>query len=348
MNEMKLRRRATINDVAAAAGVTKATVSLTLSGKRQPSPETRDAILRAAHDLGYEPNPNARSLATGRRDTTVGLFALYLDFGVATHKIGIIQSRLGAQGFQVPLYTGGYGQNIGKPAQIALLREVLRSRPRAIICHTEILNPETRQDLKRFQEEGGFVVGYDYPDMLDCDQVILDREDNTYQAARHLLEGGHRRIGFYLPGPLKPGHPREVGFRRALAEFDAAVEERWIFHGGEYMEGGARLASAFLALSDRPTAMCIVNDEAAAAFIAEIGRNGLRVPENVSVVSHDDIAIARYSPVRLTAVSHPVEAIAQTVVDLMLDRLTERFTGPARRVFVRGKLTIRESSRTLS
>ena len=82
------------------------------------------------------------------------------------------------------------------------------------------------------------------------------------------------------------------GFRRALAEVGLPMREEWFFQNPTYERGGAEMARRFLAMRDRPTALCIVNDYVALAFVVEVMRAGLRVPEDVSVVSHDDQPIA--------------------------------------------------------
>jgi DNA-binding LacI/PurR family transcriptional regulator len=104
------------------------------------------------------------------------------------------------------------------------------------------------------------------------------------------------------------------------------------------------MASYFLSLKNKPTAVCIVNDYAALAFISEVQRAGVRVPDDVSVVGHDDRPIARYCNVPLTSVSHPVAEIAENVVNVLLDRLNGDCDAPYRTVTVRGGLVIRESS----
>jgi DNA-binding LacI/PurR family transcriptional regulator len=99
-----------------------------------------------------------------------------------------------------------------------------------------------------------------------------------------------------------------------------------------------------MALEQRPSAMCIVNDHAASAFVNEVQRSGLTVPRDLSIVSHDDSPVARYSVVPLTTVSHPVEAIARNVVNLLCSRLEGLYDGVPRRVIIKGQLMVRDSA----
>jgi DNA-binding LacI/PurR family transcriptional regulator len=152
----------------------------------------------------------------------------------------------------------------------------------------------------------------------------------------------HRRGGF----ARRPGR---AGWERALREAGLEPREEWCFSGGEWQDHeacGVALARRFLALpvGDRPSAACIVNDEAAQSFIVEAARGGLRVPEDFSVAGQDDMPIARLGAVPLTTVPQPVEAIARRVVEMLCSRLDGSYGGPPRRDVLRGELRVRQSS----
>lgn len=339
---------ATISDVARAAGVAKTTVSYALSGKGQISPQTRELVLQTAKELGFEPNLHAQRLSNGRCKTTVGLFSLYLDMGVGAQKIRAIQGLLLRRGYHMPIHTCGYYQEDAE-LQVSMLAELRRTRPVAIICNTMGLSAGALAELRRHQAEGGVLVCYDYPLDLDCDQVIFDREDNTYQAARHLLELGHRRLGHATHNSLQSGDARTRGFARALKEFGLSLEDAWAFGADQpldYEAGGRAIAQRFLSLpqGERPTGVCIVNDYAALAFMAEVSSAGLRVPEDVSVVGHDDLFLANSFSPPLTTSAHPTQALAEKIVELLCSRLDGASTLPPRRITVCGELKVRQST----
>jgi LacI family transcriptional regulator len=339
-------RANTIYDLARATGLSKTTISSALSGSGRVSPATREAVLEAASRMQYEGNYYAQRLKK-RCSRTIGLFSLNLDTGIETQKIKVIQRLLASRGYDVPIYSyGSYGAG-EEVDQKALLSTVRRQRPRAIVCSLRGLEGDTLHELGRYVEEGGAVVCYGYPDqeVEGYDQVVFDEKDNTYQATRYLLELGHREIGLYIPGARKRHEPRMAGFCHALDEFGATPRADWTFSSDElYEEGGAVMAARFLKMAQRPAAMCIVNDHAASAFVNEVQRGGVRVPRDLSVVSHDDSPVARYSAVPLTSVSHPVEAVARHVVDLMCSRLNGVYDGGPRRVLVQGQLVVRDSA----
>jgi LacI family transcriptional regulator len=359
VESLEISRRArpksvTIRDVAQVAGVGKTTVSFVLNGKGNISAATRETVLQAMQTLGFEANPNARRLASGYCSKTVGIYSLNLDLNTGSHKVHLIQRSLHDLGYSAPLYAyTDSGGNRGENQQLPLMRTLCLQRPRAIICNTTNIHSDALEELRHYHEEGGFVVSYDHDIDLDCDRVVFDREHNSYLAARHLVELGHQKIGYFAGGPHKPSGQRIEGLKRALNEAGLTLREDWLFHGGdflEYEEQGALLAAQFLKLNpaDRPTGMCVVNDYTATTFIAEVERGGLRVPQNISVVGHDDRPLARYGALPLTTVTHPIPLIVQNVVTMLRNRLESQSNDAPQRVTVQGELVIRQSTARLT
>ena len=340
---MNSQKSMTLEDVACHVGLSRSAVSLAFTGKEGISSQTRQRVLQAAQELGYQPNPHAQRLAGGVSNT-VGIFSLDLDFGVVTHKIKIIQRLLSERGFNVPLYAHGSFAADDSGRQTELMATLTHQQPRAIICSTRDLKEDALLVLQNYANKGGTVACYDHRIDLDCDRVVFDREDNSYQTARHLLDLGHRDLGLYMEGSSAPGGERLRGFERALGEKGLVTNANWLFHGAVGEAGGVELAQQFLALRGRPTGICIVNDRVASAFINQIIRAGMRVPDDLSVIGHDDQPAAASCVVPLTTNTHPVEIIAQTVVDLLCSRLDGSYNGPARERMVRGKLMQRDST----
>ncbi len=337
----------TIRDVARVAGVSKSAVSAALTGNGRIAPQTKAAITQVAAEMGFEPNPHARRLQGKGLSQTIGLFTLDLDLSVGTSKIKHIRKLLTRQGFEVTIHSCSYPDGSNIRETVREMKLLCQQRPRAIICNTTDLPVEVFEALQSYRAQGGVLLCYDRAVDTECDQVIFDREDNTFQAANHLLKLGHRDIGFFAVSPFKASDPRVMGLTRALAQYDLKPRADWLYGStlyGEFEEDGATMAAYFLGLAQRPTAVCIVNDYAAIAFISVVQRAGLRVPEDVSVVGHDNRSMARYCNVPLSSVSHPVEVIAQSVVDGLLQRLNGDVDAPFQREIVKGELTVRQST----
>lgn len=342
----------TIYDVAAALGMHKSTVSQGLSGKGTISVATRARILKMAQEMGYQPNPVAQRLAKSGDNKLVYLCAGSLDVGQATGKILLIQEQLKRRKLEVPIYSLSRFSGEIPLTQAQEIHNLCRQKPRAIVYSTQLWQPPILTELQRYQKSGGLLVCYDLPVPLACDQVVFDREDNAYQVARYLIKRGHTKLGFNLPGELqkpekanRPEHHRFNGFCRALKEAGLSWHEEWIFKQSAYERGGAEMATQFLALQERPTGICIANDYVALAFMVEVMRAGVRIPQDLSVVGHNDEPVAAYCPVPLTSAVQPEEQIAQSVVQLLTERLDGN-TDESRTITIRGELVERQSVAT--
>ncbi|RYG63746.1 LacI family transcriptional regulator, partial [bacterium] len=325
--KLEATRTVTIRDVARHVGVTPMTVSRVFNGTGRISEGTRAAVRQAMDELGYEPNLNAQRLAGARDERTVALLLPKLDFDITLRKIAALQQMLSDRGYSVPLHAFGALTEPKVNEHVQLAHEMRRQKPRAIICKFGALPPDAQREIRAYQQEGGLVVSFNEPADLECDQVLFDREDNHYQSARYLLELGHRDIGFWSTSTHQSNmlaSDRIKGFQRALREFGVAERPEWVMHSGDFTSNessGAELGDRLLAMKERPTALCIVNDSAAQACVARLIRGGVRVPEDMSVITHDDLPIARFGVVPLTAVSHPIDETAEVIVEMLIDRL---------------------------
>ncbi|HEY3329433.1 MAG TPA: LacI family DNA-binding transcriptional regulator [Capsulimonadaceae bacterium] len=340
-----VKKQTKLVDLAKAAGVAKSTASMALSGHWSINADTRERVRRIADELGYEANPYAQRLG-GQRSRTVALLSNGIDRSTGREKLLAIQERITAIGYDVPIYAGGDASSHDPARQVKLIAELRRLMPLAIIFHNAQIAPESLAELKLYQEQGGTLVAYGGEPFGECDNVLIDANENMYRAAKYLLEQGHRNIGLceHFEKPFGPTG-RLDGFRRALAEFGAEYREEWWFWGGLFERNGAMLAERFLALDERPTGLCIVNDYSASSFVNCLSRAGFSVPRDVSIVAHDDGMAAEYCLVPLTTVTHPIAETAVAVERYLCSRLDASYDGPARMSPVYGELVVRESVR---
>ena len=344
----------TIQDIANALGIHKTTVSKAMTGRFPVSPALREKILAYAAEVNYEPDVAAQQLTNRDKSHLICLCSGSLVGGLTMEKMAKIQTTLINLGFEVPFYTATKFSGDRPDAQISLFRQLRRLRPQAIICAAHSFQDAAFAELERYQKDGGTVVAFDLPIPLGCDQVIFDRRDNAYRAARHLLERGHRALGAamgQLVGPRASNlnttqNLRIAGFQQAVndwrCETGESVPEPQIFEMTEGEPGGAELARRFAGQQPRPTALYIANDHAALGFASEIQRLGLQVPHDVSLIGAEDQPMAAYLPVPLTSVSQPIEQIVQATVDLLTQRLQNHALAP-RTVTVCGQVVERHS-----
>lgn len=337
----------TLADVAREAGVSLTTASQALSGKERVARKTREHVGAVAQRLGYEGNPLAIALRGGFDVRKVKLFSTDLDLGVRTQRLRDIQSLLRREGYLPSLAVFGEQEN-----QEATIQAVCQQRPCAILVNAATsgtpaasvpLSTETLAALKAYQHSGGLVISYPTALALDCDQVVLLVEESVRRAIRHLIAVGHSRIGM-----RSHGNRSSLIEPLVVQELEAAgllPDPEWFCWEGLYEEGGRLLAEKFLAAppETRPTAFFIINDVSASAFIAQLARHGVRVPDDVSVIGYDNSPAAWCGLVPLTTLDTRSEAIAQAVNQLFLSRVRGEYSGPARRVELEQPLIERES-----
>ena len=310
-----------IREFASAIGVSHTTVSKAFSGNGRISPETRATVLEAAERLGFELNPHAQRLSQGGSHDTIALFSLYLAHGVNTRILERIQRRLTEAGFDAPIHAYNSFNEEHPVAQVEALAALRRQKPRALAIFSPGLGRESLRELERYQAEGGVIIAYNEPVDFPCDKVLMDWKEQNSLAVRHLAAQGHTRIGHYKMGSHDPQAVIVRGFRAAMAESGLPVRDEWLFDGGMYGEGGVQLACDYRLLSDRPTAVVVSEETAAATFIAEVQRRGMCVPQDISVIAQTDFTLAPYFTVPITAVRYPTEEIADAVVETLLERL---------------------------
>jgi LacI family transcriptional regulator len=188
------------------------------------------------------------------------------------------------------------------------------------------------------------LMGHAAPFCAGFVHVEADDLLGSYFATRHLMKLGHRRIAF-LSGP--PGTPwsaeRFEGYRRALREDGIEVDDKLVFQAGRSIEEGAKAALQFINESCDATAIQTVNDMIAVGCIETLLKQGIRVPEDISVVGYGNILLSRHSRVPLTTCRQPKYRLGAAAADAMQQLLKGKRPDPKR---LPAELIVRESSGT--
>jgi len=176
--------------------------------------------------------------------------------------------------------------------------------------------------------------------------VVSDFVNATYRAARHLLDLNHKRIG-YLAGPStsESSQLRRQGLEKALAEAGLSLRPEWCPSSFPSVDGGFQAMSALLALppEDRPTAVQAYNDVVALGALHAVRVHHLRVPEDISVVGFDDIAMAAHTNPPLTTIDQPKYRMGQLAMRLLRQLMRGQIVGEGY-TLVESPLIVREST----
>jgi LacI family transcriptional regulator len=301
---MRHKAAVTIAELARAVGVAKSTVSLAFSTPERVRPETLSRILDEAERSGYQPNPLAQSLRTGRHN----LLGLMMNDMANPHNgafFSAVQAEALARGFLVLAATSH-----DDPAREAAILDQFR----AIRVRGAILTPHFAwSEAPRAPRLWGPLVTFDQRAAgLSCDHVGLDNRGAAGALTHLLMDAGHRRIG-HVAGRrgLWSAEERIEGVREALAERGLPLEPDLVESGG-YEEGASQAAALRLLQGPgRPTALVAANNAAAVGTMRALRQAGLRCPEDVSVVTVDGLPAADLTDPPVTAAVQPVEAMAR-------------------------------------
>jgi DNA-binding LacI/PurR family transcriptional regulator len=317
---------ATIRSVAARAGVSKSLVSLVLQGSPRVSERRRQAVLDAIQELGYRPDPVARSLAEGR-SRTVGVVIEDLRNPWFIEVLDGLRPELHDHGLR-PLLT----ERRTESGAVQALREL---RVEGLVL-VGTLSPDLAVTTHGIPT---VVAGSREPAPERVDVIAGDDEIGVQLAARHLLDLGHRRIA-HVVGCGRVGRLRRLSFE---AEMRAAGCTPVTAAGDMTESGGYTAAQQLLGASNRPTALIAANDLSAVGALAAAEELGLRVPEDLSLVGYDNTSLARLRPIALTTVDNAGPAVGGAAARTLLRRMHEPETS-ATTTLLPPRLVIRNST----
>ena len=310
-------RVARLVEVARAARVSPSTVSRILNGTARVSEAKRRAVEAVIERLRFQPNPVARGLRQGRRQT-IGVLAQTVESPFFGTTFRGVTEALAGTGY-VPLVLGGPPDLESEAKRVELL---LSHRVDGVIIVTCRMADEL---LIRYSATAPIVVaGRD----LRRGRLFSMKVDNVLGAGlatRHLLDLGHRRIALLVgPGDHVDAVDRVKGYRRALREARVPIDPELIVPAGFFMEDGLAAVERLLDAGRKFTAIFAANDECAYGAHLGLYRRGIRVPQDVSLVGFDDLPASSYTTPPLTTVRQPLEEIGRRVAHSMLDLLNGR------------------------
>lgn len=338
----------TIKDIAKAVGVSYSTVSRALNHQRGTNPETRDRILKAAAEMGYEPNAIARSLVTNRSNTLA---------------------------FVLPDLSNPFFTSILQAAE----HEADERGYQLLICETRWETKKEKQEIKLLSEKrvDGIllyptsapldesyahtrtpmvVFGYAQTNLRQCCSFVeVNNEEGCRKAVEHMLERGYQRLA-YLGGPnhSTSSHTRHHGFLQTLKEHGLTADPDLISEGKFDIETGYSQTQKLLAMPQhkRPDGLICGNDMIALGALQALAENDVAVPEEMGVIGFDDVRFASLPQIQLTTIKIPCEDMGLMGTRLLLDRLhadgDHAKSSPNCRMILEPQLIERKTTRTLT
>jgi LacI family transcriptional regulator, purine nucleotide synthesis repressor len=325
----------TIKDIAKIAKVSHTTVSRALNNSPFINEDTKSKIIEIANEYNYVPNYNAKSLVL-QKSYNIGLFFSTIGNGTSPsffHKT------------------------------VSGINSIIHEKYTLLVRGVDDYKELTTIDSKRF--DGIILMSQrdsDDPFIKTVMEkkiplVVLNREINepsiiniltadqkgSYNAVRYLIENGHRDIAI-IEGKrgFKSTIDRKEGFLRALLEEKIDIKNEYIISGNYDTESGYEAMKKLLEMSKTPTAVFCSNDDMAVGAMKAVYEEGLRVPEDISIVGFDDSDFCKYVTPALTTVKKPVKEVSRIGAEKLIG-IIEHKESKGEKIYIPTKLVVRES-----
>lgn len=314
--------KVTLKDIAREAGVAPSTASLVLNGRPvRVSPETRRRIQDCARRLRYVPNQMARSLAT-HRSNTMGLIVPNIESRFFSSLARNLEQRCRHEGYALLIASSdgapetdvdlvGLFVNRGVDGVFIVVARELDADPHLVEALSQLPVPYVMVDR--------FVDG------APGDRVRFDNRMGGHIATWHLLQRGHRRIAIVANRRAHTGRERLAGYETALREMGVEVDPALELQSDYYLQEAYQVADRLLDLA--PTAVVATSDNIALGLLKRLHERGVRVPDDLSIVSYDNSAADFLFEPALTAIDQDVGELSDAALAVMLRRLGERDAG---------------------
>lgn len=314
--------RVTIKEVAVMAGVSPTAVSLAMNGKPGISEKTRERIIQVVEQMDYTPNENSRRLLSQR----TGNIALLMDK----------DSSLLDQSFYAELnidllneceqrqYNVIYCIARVEDNSSVTLPNVIKARDVDGIIIMGYLDPRIVRKIHSYNIP--FVIVDNYMPETGVCNVVFDYFEAAVSGVEYLISCGHRKIGYIghdIGGSMLKyfSHQTFMGFKTVLEKYDLSIPAAWMQMGALDEQTAGQEMDKLLKSDPLPTAVLCSGDVYAIGAMRSIKANGLRVPEDISIIGIDDILLSRYVEPSLTTIHVDRKALASMAVSLLVDRI---------------------------
>lgn len=332
--------RVTIYDIAKAANVSTATVSLSLSGNNRIRPETRQRILEIADQLGYSPNYIAQSLST-RTTHTLGLIVPNIDNPVYSQMVSGVELYANEKGYNLIL--GLSNSDLKK--ELFYFDMLQQDRVDGLILFPIFMN-ELEYRLNRNSVLKCKVVlcgNSGINSITDIGYAKCDNRKGAFLATSHLIETSRKHIGCIFPvSTAQQYYSRKLGYQDALKQHNLPYNEKLIKICSPDDEA-IYCATRELLEEQHPDAIFCLYDYCALSVMHAIKSKGLRIPQDISVIGYDNIPMGKFFPMSLSTIDTHSAKVGQLAAELLIQKIANP-NSPTRQMIVMPELVIREST----
>lgn len=311
----------TIKDVAKRANVSIATVSRVLNQSKPVSPQVREKVMKAVEELGFNPNPVARSLVM-KESRLIGVLISDISNMFFSVLVSAIEQECFKQKY-TPLLCSTNGNTQRELYYLNLLKD-------QYVDGVIIFTSSPKEEHLRFFENNPIPVvfkSYADPKKSPFSCINIDDYQAFFDATQYLIDLGHEKIGMLgaqLVNVESEIYQRYLGFRKALEDRGLELHEKWLLEGDTDIHSGYMKAKKLFSMKEIPTAVCCTSDTIAIGAIRAAEEMGLLVPEDVSIMGFDDIPIAEAYRPGLTTIRQPIIEMGIQSAQMLIDQIQDK------------------------
>ncbi len=338
---MDSKKAITIYDIAQELNISPSTVSRALKGHYSIGRETIKAVKKLADKRGYRPNSIAASLRS-KKTNNIGVVISWINRPFMSSLISGIEMEANQKGYNVVITQS----HDSFEKEVANAQALFDSRVGGLVVS---LAMETKKydHFKQFMKNDIPVVFVDrVTDALNCDLVLIDNHNAAYEATKHLIEQGCKKIA-HVGGVLSRNiyNDRQRGYIDALKKHGIPIDDNYIIESDKLSaDEGTRTAEYLLNLAEPPDGIFVANDTAAVSIIQYAKSKGIKIPQELAIIGFNNDPISLIVEPALSSVSHPAVEMGQIAAQQVLRKKDNKEIVKSQSIILKTEVLVRESS----
>ncbi|MFI1773447.1 LacI family DNA-binding transcriptional regulator [Thalassobellus citreus] len=341
-----MKKKTTIYDIAKKLNITAATVSRALNDNSKISVTTRKLVLETAKEMNYEQNKLALALKSGK-SYNVGVIVPRIDSNFFASVIRGIEEELYPKGYHVIICQTHDQQSL----EIENINSLLNAQVDGVLM--SISNAKTENNNNSFNKlirKNVPLIFFDRKkDIEGVSSVTIDDYKGAYDATKHLIDQGYKRIAHLSNDrSLQIFKNRYLGYKQAIIDNGLEFDESLVIETMSKVAEGRKTTKLFLDMDRRPDAIFSSSDFTALGAIQEIKANGLKIPEDISVVGFSNEPFTKFMELSITSVDQSPIQMGRIAAQVFLEEVNSKVDKTEKHVVLAPELIVRKSSKRLS
>lgn len=335
----------TIFDVAKEAGVSKSTVSRVLNHDKKVKDETRILVEEAIKKLEYSPSYFAQGIRTRKTMTIAMLVPEYTNVFYNEMFRGVEDVAL-QHGYLVLICN----TERHSTSEVEYTKELIKRQVDGIIYNTYTSNGEIIEYLKELSKQLPVVfMNRLFSASEDISYVVTDGYQSTEKAVNYLIERGHKKIGYIRHNKsISVTEERYEGYKKGLEKNHIKFQKEYVYEvryetEPDYIKLGQEAARYFAGLKEKPDAILAAIDTMAIGCIQGLKKEGIRVPEDISIIGYDNISLSELIDPPLTTIAQPIRQLGRTAAEIVIAKIEGRKIED--KIEFEGELILRDSTK---